>query len=135
MKRLAPILAFLALGGCETLRPQTCPAGEQPMRLAQLFFGQNQGGKPFVSDSDFRKFVDDELTPRFPEGLTVLDGGGQWKGADDKLIREASKVVMLVLPQQGRGASRKISDVRQAYARRFHQESVLVVTQKACGAF
>ena len=47
------------------------------MRTAQLFFGQNIGGERGVSEADFRKFVDEELTPRFPSGLTVLEGGGQ----------------------------------------------------------
>ena len=105
------------------------------MRMAQLFFGQNIGGKPGVSDGDFRKFTDEELTPRFPNGLTVLDGGGQWKGPDSKLIREASKVVILVLPQHGGDVSRKLGEVRQAYNQRFHQDSVMLVTQTACAAF
>lgn len=104
------------------------------MRTAQLFFGQNIGGKPGVSEADFRKFVDEELTPRFPSGLTVLEGGGQWKGDENRLIREASKVVVLVLPN-GRDAGKKLDAARKAYKTRFGQESVLLVTQAACVAF
>jgi hypothetical protein len=104
------------------------------MRTAQLFFGQNIGGKAGVSEAAFRRFVDEELTPRFPQGLTVLDGGGQWKGAEDKLIREASKVVVLVLAPGG-DTGRKLDEVRNAYVQRFKQDSVLLVTQKACVAF
>lgn len=131
---LAPV-ALLLLSGCASLTAPACPAGQQPMRMAQLFFGQNIGGKPGVSDAEFRRFTDDELTPRFPNGLTVLDGGGQWKGADNKLIREASKVVVLVLPLHGGDVSRKLGEVRQAYNQRFHQDSVMLVTQTACVAF
>lgn len=104
------------------------------MRTAQLFFGQNIGGKPGVSNADFRKFVDEELTPRFPNGLTVMEGGGQWKGEENKLIREAAKVIVLVLPN-GPEANRKLEDVRKAYKAGFHQESVLLVTQPACVGF
>ncbi len=104
------------------------------MRTAQLFFGRNIGDKPGVTEKDFQAFVDSEITPRFPEGLTVMDGGGQWQGAENVLIREASKIVVLVFaPGQGRMA--KVDEVRKAYKQRFRQESVLTVTQDACVAF
>ena len=134
MKRvvtLSAAISVLALGGCASLMGPSCPAGQEPMRTAQLFFGQNIGGKPGVSNADFRKFLDEELTPRFPNGLTVMDGGGQWKGEENRLIREAAKVVVLVLPN-GPEANRKLEGVRKAYKARFHQESVLLVTQTAC---
>ncbi len=131
------VLATAGLGGCASLGlgGPSCPAGQQPMRTAQLFFGQNIGGKPGVSDAEFRKFVDDELTPRFPQGLTVLDGGGQWKGSDQKLIRESSKVVVLVLPRHGLADGLKLNAVKDAYKQRFHQDSVLLVTQRSCASF
>lgn len=136
MTRIASIAALacvLVLAGCATT-PPACPVGQEPMRTAQLFFGQNIGAKPGVSEADFRKFLDEELTPRFPNGLTVLDGGGQWKGEENRLIREAAKVVVLVLPN-GPEAVRKLDDARKAYKTRFRQESVLVVTQPACVGF
>lgn len=136
-KVTALVLATAGLGGCASLGLDgpSCPAGEQPMHTAQLFFGQNIGGKPGVTDAEFRKFVDEELTPRFPQGLTVLDGGGQWKGPDQKLIRESSKIVVLVLPRHSLAAGFKLNEVREAYKQRFRQDSVLVVTQRACVAF
>lgn len=131
---IAAVVSVLALGGCASLPAPGCPVGQEPMRTAQLFFGQNIGGKPGVSEADFRKFVDEELTPRFPGGLTVLEGGGQWKGDENRLIREASKVVVLVLPN-GPDANRKLNEARKAYKTRFRQESVLLVTQAACVDF
>src|SRR5437016_3009112 len=101
MRALLAPLMLLFLVGCAEVGSPSCPTGQRPMSMAQLFFGQNIGGKPAVSDAAFRKFTDEEVTPRFPDGLTVLDGGGQWKGPDNKLIREASKVVVLVLPRHG----------------------------------
>ena len=132
---LAP-LSLMLLASCASLEPRlACAAGEEPMRTAQLFFGQNIGDKPGVSDTDFRKFTDEVLTPRFPEGLTVLDGGGQWTGAENKLIREAAKVVVLVLPPAGGDSQRKLGEVRQAYVQRFHQDSVMMISQRACVSF
>lgn len=136
MKALGAVLLLaLGLAGCAT-RPAgpPCPAGEERMRSAQLFFGRDVAGRPSVSEADFRKFVDEELTPRFPDGLTVLDAAGQWRGAQNRMIREASKVVLIVLPPN-RGVADRIEAVRGAYKARFHQDSVLLITQAACVSF
>ncbi|CAN5887788.1 DUF3574 domain-containing protein [soil metagenome] len=136
MRAALALISLLALSGCASLEPQlTCAAGEEPLRTAQLFFGQNIGDKPGVSDADFRKFTDEVLTPRFPEGLTVLDGGGQWTGPENKLIREAAKIVVLVLPQEAGDTQRKLGEVRQAYVARFRQDSVMMISQRACVSF
>src|SRR6185437_7818556 len=137
MRRLGGIMAAAALAGlagCATVRPEpapACPAGQEAHRTAQLFFGRNVAGRPDVSETDFRRFVDEVLTPKFPDGLTVLDGGGQWRGDENKLIREASKVVLIVLPK-GRDGLARLESARGAYKARFHQDSVLLVTQAAC---
>ena len=134
---LAALAASLTLAGCATTSStalRTCGAGQEARRTAQLFFGRNVGDKAGVGEADFRRFVDEELTPRFPDGLTVLDGGGQWRGEENRMIREASEIVLIVLPK-GRTSSSRIEAVRNAYKSRFHQESVLVVTQAACVSF
>ena len=136
MRKALALMSLTALAGCASLDPQlACGAGEEPMRTAQLFFGQNIGDKPGVTDADFRAFTDEVLTPRFPQGLTVLDGGGQWTGPENRLIREAAKVVVLVLPAANGETRRKLGEVRQAYVERFHQDSVMMVSQRACVSF
>jgi hypothetical protein len=139
----AIVVAFglASLVGCATKPPtpppeiaMACPTGQEARRTAQLFFGRNVGDKPGVSEVDFQAFVDKELTPKFPDGLTILDGGGQWRGDENKLIREASKVVLIVLPK-GRDVSGRIDAVRNAYKGRFHQDAVLLITQAACVSF
>jgi hypothetical protein len=128
-------VAGLLLAGCQTTTPApACPAGQDYVRTAQLFFGRNVGDEPKVTEADFRRFVDEELTPRFPDGLTVLDGGGQWRGDANRMVREASKVVLIVLPK-GRDAAPKIEAVRSAYKSRFHQDSVMLMTQASCVSF
>ncbi|HLZ77578.1 DUF3574 domain-containing protein [Phenylobacterium sp.] len=132
------VAASLAgLTGCistYTVPPPACPAGQEAQRTAQLFFGRNIGGQPGVSEAEFQKFIDQEITPKFPDGLTVMDGGGQWRGDENKLIREAAKVVLIVLPKRG-DASGRIEAVRNAYKARFHQDSVLLITQSSCVSF
>jgi hypothetical protein len=102
--------------------------------MAELFFGRKDSEGPAVSEADFRVFVDKELARRFPEGLTVMDGGGRWEGDENKMVREAAKVVLIVLPK-GRDARGRVEAVRTAYKNRFHQESALVITEAACVSF
>lgn len=135
MMRAAALLTALALAGCATTAsqpppPPPCPAGEEPLRTAQLFFGRNIAGQPGISETAFGAFVEEELTPRFPKGLTVLDGGGQWQGSENALIRQAAKVVVIVLP--GRGSDKLLHEVRERYKSRFQQESVLLIVQDSC---
>lgn len=132
-------LALLLAGatllcGCASLAPAACPAGQSPSRTAQLFFGRDIGDQVGVSDADFARFVDEELTPRFPDGLTILDAAGQWRSKAGPIVREPSKVVILALPGRTGGEDR-LEAVRAAYKARFSQEAVMIVTQPVCLGF
>lgn len=132
MRILGGMAVAVGLAGCATLEAApVCPAGQEHLRTAQLFLG-GQAGSAAVPEGEIRAFVDREVTPRFPAGVTVLDGGGQWRGAENQLIRQAQKVVLIVLPARGDTQSR-LQAVRAAYKAKFRQESV-VVTQAACVA-
>ncbi|CAN5323718.1 hypothetical protein BH10PSE4_BH10PSE4_24840 [soil metagenome] len=129
------VVAGALLGGCAALpSPGACPAGHSAGREVQLFFGRNIGDRVGVSEADFSRFVDQELTPRFPDGLTVLDAAGQWRGASGVIGREPSKVVILVLAG-GAGDDEKLAAVRAAYKARFSQEAVLMTTRPTCLGF
>ena len=108
-----------------------CPAGQAELRTAQLFL--NARAPPRVSETELRKFVDAEVTPRFPDGVTVVDGGGQWKGGENRMIREAAKVILIVLPAKGDPVA-QVEAVRSAYRNRFKQDSVVVWPPRACAA-
>jgi len=131
MKQAGALILMLGLAGCMSApKPQACPAGQSPMRTAQLFLGA-KAATP--DDRDLRRFVDQEVTPRFPDGVTMVNGGGQWKGSENRLIREASKVVLVVLPASGDGSA-KVEAVRTAYRTKFKQEPVVVLPPPACAS-
>lgn len=133
MRAGAALLLAVGLAGCATWPASTtCPKGQQDMRSAQLFLGRKDPTAP-VTEVQVRRFIDQEITPRFPDGVTVLDGGGQWRGPDDRLLRNAVKVVLFILPAKGDILTR-IDAVRAAYQTQFRQESVLILTQPACVA-
>ena len=130
MIRLACLLAVLGLAGCAGgTRFASCPAGQEPLRTAQLFLGGAAQGR--LSDAALHRFVREEISPRFPQGVTVIDGGRQWAGPQNRLLRQAAKVVTIVLPSRG-DAGARVEAVRAAYKARFRQETPPPLTQSAC---
>jgi transcription termination factor NusB len=94
-----------------------------------LFFGRNIPGGGEVSEAEFEQFVDNTITPRFPDGLTVFDADGQFKDSTGTIIEEKSKVVTLLLEDTPE-SDRKIAEIVRSYTQQFNQESVLQVTNE-----
>lgn len=138
MRTLAVLLAALPLAGCMSLNlfasETGCPGGLQPTTTAELVFGRNIGATQGVSDADWKAFVDEEVTPRFPDGLTVVDAAGQWRGVNGAVVVEPSKSLLLVLKGDP-GERGKIDAIRAAYKARFRQEAVLLIERPACVGF
>lgn len=131
MRAAGAVILMLGLAGCASAPKAGCPAGQSQMRTAQFFLGAKPPAK--LNDRDLRRFVDREVTPRFPDGVTVLEGGGQWKGSDNRLMREAAKMVLIVMPDSGDGHAR-VEAVRTAYRVQFKHDPVVVVPPPACVA-
>ena len=103
--------------------------------MAELLFGRDIGGRFGVSEPAWRRFLAREITPRFPDGLTVTDAQGQWRDpASGRIVREPSKRVEIVLPGNANDAAR-LDAIMAAYKRQFHQRSVGLILQSACVAF
>ena len=99
--------------------------GEQFART-ELFFGSAKPDGSEVTTEEFQQFVDDEITPRFPDGLTLLMGLGQFRGSSGVIIQERSMLLILLYPVETRqDSSVKIEQIREAYKQLFQQESVL----------
>lgn len=132
---LATLAALLA--GCATPpAPTACPAGTQAATVAEAYFGRDVRGRAPITDAEWRDFLDGTVTPAFPDGLTTVDGAGQWRGADARVLRETSKVVTLVLPGASAEQARaRVRPVEQAWRSRFQQDSVLTVYRSACVGF
>jgi hypothetical protein len=137
VRALAALAAALALAGCVSVDVDaslTCDVGLKSSTTAELVFGRNIGGVMGVSDADWKAFLDLEVSPRFPDGLTVHEAAGQWRGPNGALIAEPSKVLLLVL-SGAPGEAEKVEAIRAAYKARFRQDSVLLVKRQACVGF
>lgn len=97
----------------------------------ELFFGRSRTHSAEVSEAEFNDFLNVTITPEFPDGLTVLDGIGQFRDADGNTVQEKAKVLILLYPSiTKRQSSRKIERIRTAYKNRFEQQSVLRVDDR-----
>lgn len=123
---------LLLLAGCAAA-PQPCPVGASPATIAEAYFGRNVKTRAPVTEAEWARFMADTVTPAFPDGLTVLDGMGQWRNAAGLISREDSKVLLLVLPGQDKAAAAaRLAPVTAAWKARFAQESVLTVFKQGC---
>lgn len=113
------------------MRAECAGSGAKALARTELFFGLARPDGQMISADEFQQFVDREVTPRFPEGLTLLGGDGQFRGADGVTIRESAKVLILLYPHHGDN-SRNIEAIRTAYVKAFAQESVLRVDGSSC---
>nr|WP_228037686.1 DUF3574 domain-containing protein [Nodosilinea sp. LEGE 06152] len=95
-----------------------------------LYFGRNIAGGGQVSEADFQAFIDAEITPRFPNGLTVYDADGQFLDSTGNLVQEPSQVVSLIF-EDTVANEQSIDQIIAAYKQQFQQESVLEIVNEA----
>ena len=131
---VAAIVGVSGLAACVTATPLACSGAAQAKTVVELYLGRNIAGGGTVTEGAFRRFLDDEVTPRLPNGFTVLDGRGQWReGAGAPIVREATKVLVVALA--GERERQRVDEVAEAYKARFRQKSVLTIARPACVAF
>ena len=129
---LLPLL--LILSSCSsTQTPQPLPEAKCYSKVIErLYFGADSPDGP-VSEAQWQEFVRSEATPRFPSGLTVVHGQGQWQGEDKRIVQEVSRILEIVhedTPQQAAAVQR----IAQLYKQQFRQEAVMVLSSpvRAC---
>jgi len=113
---------------------QECAAPAKSMLRAELMFGRTIGGRLGVTEARWADFVARELTPRFPDGLSVFDARGQWRTPSGAVVREPSKIVLIVTANDT-AARTRLDEAAAAYKQRFRQQSVGIVTGAVCAAF
>jgi hypothetical protein len=123
----------LVLSGCASVVQPACPVGSTHMVNDALYFGTSTPGG-FVSAERWADFLRLTVTPRFPNGFTVLQGSGQWKAADGLLNREASYLLNVLHVDDAR-AENAIREIVADYKSGHQQESVLRAKSFACVSY
>lgn len=135
MLRVATMaMVLIGLSAC-TVLPQACAPPAQSMIAAEMMFGRKIGDRIGVSDAAFAAFIAREITPRFPDGLTVIDAKGQWRDRErGTIVREPSKLVLLTFADDP-GKRANIATIAETYKRVFRQQSVLTSLRASCVTF
>ena len=130
---LFTLLPLLFLQGCSAGQKNVVPEGRSVIEYAEtdLIFGLCKNDlcaseNDFVSEEEWTSFLDNYIIPQFPDGLTVVNAIGQWRDKSGKLIKERSKVVVLVYPS-GLKSEQSVERIRASYKTLFHQDSVLKI--------
>lgn len=147
---VAGIVCIMALSGVAALAQDEAPAARRPGDEAsrfcadqlhgelwartELYFGLSRADGPDISDEEFEAFLDSVVTPRFPDGLTLLSGDGQFRGSSGVVIKEGSKLLILFYPWSGR-RNRAVDRIRELYKEAFEQQAVLRVDGTSCVSF
>ena len=137
MKSLLPLLLLSACAyPVAGLPPQAagCPAGT-PALTAQLLFGRSIDGGGTVSDAAWRDFLARSVTPRFPDGLTVLTATGQWRDRTTGRISHEPSTVVEIVAEDSPDTIAKLQAIRAAYRTAFRQDSVGLVLNESCASF
>lgn len=131
MKKISNLAFFVLLifSGCAS--KNIC---NNKMMQTTLFFGQNIPSGGEVSQKKWQEFLNSEITPRFKDGLSVYDLKGQWLGKDGKIAKENSKAVMIVY-KKDKANDEKIKAIKEAYIKKFNQESVMKIDKMVCVEF
>ncbi len=108
--------------------------GEQQV-TAQLFYGRAHKDGSQINAAEWADYVAKDVTPRFPDGLTVIDASGQWKHPKTgRVMREKSTIIEIVTSGSPETWSR-MQELRDIYKKRFQQEMVGLVVNLSCASW
>ena len=109
-----------------------CGSSSTAQLRTTLYFGLARP-KGAVTELEWQMFLRDEVTRRFPAGLTVWEAEGQWRTPAGSIDHEQSKVLLLVHPDTAE-ARQSVQSVIETYRKMFEQQSVLWESARVCVA-
>jgi hypothetical protein len=88
-----------------------------------------------MSEARWRDFLDHEVTPRFPDGLSVADIYGQWQSKGQTAPERLRSKVLIIDYLDSQENRDKVDAIRAAWKKMTGDQSVLRVTQPADVSF
>jgi hypothetical protein len=141
----AALCAVMFAGGMAAATWWQTPVGAQGFTVAldcgtassaqiktTLYFGMNAIPTGVITELEWQVYLRDEVTRRFPAGLTVWDANGQWKSPNSgRIDQERSKVLLLVHPDSA-DARRGVQELIDTWRKQFQHEAVLWESSRVC---
>ena len=119
--RAAALAAALVMVGASAASAQMPPWRSAETLKTEIYFGLRLADGKTVSDEEWNKFLLEIVMPRFPDGLTVIDGVG--RSANAAKVFNPTKILVLVHPNVG-DAPQRISQIKSEYRKRFGSSGV-----------
>ncbi len=91
----------------------------------RLFCGLSIPAGGTVAQAELDAFIEEVVTPRFPQGFTVWRAKGQWKGGSEDVM-----ILEFLRPNDPK-LEAAVEQIAAEYRQRFRQEAVLRVTVPA----
>jgi hypothetical protein len=124
------LAALLCIQANAVFAQLACNAPQKPMMDIEFLLGHGK-----ADDARWTEFLAREVTPRFPDGLTVYETTGQWRDPRRNVITREKSRVLRIITADDASLSGKIDAVALAYKRQFRQQSVGIVTRQVCASF
>ena len=100
-------------------------------RRTELYFGTARPDGTAMTEEEWQDFLLKEVTPRFPDGFTVVAATGQYCTSEGQIVRENSRLIIIFYPKRTKSVvGEKVEEIRKAYCDRFKQESVMRVDSR-----
>jgi hypothetical protein len=101
----------------------------------EIYFGLHFAHKARqISEEKFSDFLSEVVTPLFPAGLTVYDAYGQMQHSSGAIVRQKTKVVLLV-HQNSKADDAAINKIIAAYRSKFDNPQVMILTKPVTPVF
>lgn len=125
---MKPVMGLLIListiVGCQSsTKPES--NGAMHWQRTEMYFGQTRRDGSEITDRDWKEFLNEEIVPKFPSGLTVFDGDGRWRDTNGLIHTEGSRVLVVLYPMDDSEADGKLDAIAQKYCADFDQEAVM----------
>ena len=115
----------------------TRPSAASGWIRSELYFGVGTEGDAAsaISEARWQAFLDQEVTPRFPDGLTVFDAYGQWRFRGETSPQRQRSKVLVILHEDTPRRRADIEAIRRAWKQATQHQSVLWSQQPATVSF
>ena len=122
------LMGLIGPMGCQTA-PKSLATIQKPQQLirTELYFAA-------IPLPEWNTFLEKEVTPRFPDGLSWFDVQGQWLGKAGRVVKLPSRV-LVIIHSPTLEKDRSVDEIRDAFKTKYHQQSVLRVSFAASTSF
>ena len=122
------LMGLIGPMGCQTPHKSLATI-QKPQQLirTELYFAA-------IPLPEWDAFLEKEVTPRFPDGLSWFDVQGQWLGKSGRVVKLPSRVLVIIhspTPEK----DRSVDEIRDAFKTKYRQQSVLRASFAASTSF